>query len=188
MNPMCERKRKMNSVFLKYYSLKHPIKNIKLFFSHIRWAHQRVHRGYSDYDVGDIDVWFNRTVPDMLLDFKNSVTGYPMRLQYEYYEEHKDEIGMPYEDLISLPKNPSPIRDEWMKRMDDHCRQKWKSIIEEMRFLFLETNEDTCTKYPYYEMNSYEYSRKYDEICNYRRECRKKAFDLFYEWFECLWE
>ena len=183
-----ERNEKMKSVFLDYYSLKHPVKNVKLFFRHIKWSWQRIHRGYSDYDVGDIDIWFNLIIPDMLLDFKNNAEGYPMRLQYEFYEKHKEEIGMSYEDFLASISEFSPTHNEWSELMEEQCRKRGGDIIDEMRFLFLESNENTCTKYPYYEMNSYEYSRKYDEICNYRRECRRKAFDLFCEWFECLWK
>ena len=153
----------------------------------MKWARQRVRRGYSDYDVGDIDVWFDSIVPDMLLDFKNNIIGYPMRLQYEYYEEHKNEIGVPFEDLLAYPNGSSSLCGEW-HRMDDACRQRWKSLIEEMRFLFLEANEDTCTKYPFYETDRCEYSQKFDEIDNYRNECRRKAIALFCEWFEYLWQ
>lgn len=177
----------MMSVFLKYDSINHPIKNIKLFFRHIKWSWQRVHRGYSDYDIGDIDFWFNAVVPDMLLDFRNHMDGYPMRLQHEFHEEHKEEIGMPYEDLLVSISRSDPLGKEWDERMNEECRKRWRNIIDEMRFMFLEANEDTCTKYPRSKMDHDEYLQKDDEINEYRADCRKKAFALFCEWFEYLW-
>lgn len=177
----------MMSVFLKYDSFKHPIKNIKLFFRHRKWAWQRVHRGYSDFDVGEMASWFDLVIPDMLLQFKNNIIGYPAILNDEFYEEHKDEIGMPLEDLIVSTAEKSPLRDKWQKRMEIDCRQKWKEIIEEMRYYFLESNEDTCTKYPYSDMSHDDYLKKYDEINNYQTECRKKAFDLLCKWGRWLW-
>ena len=74
------------------------------------------------------------------------------------------------------------------KRMEIDCRQKWKEIIEEMRYYFLESNEDTCTKYPYSDMSHDDYFKKHDEIYNYQIECRKKAFDLLCKWSEWLGE
>ena len=32
----------------------------------IKWALQRVKRGYSDYDVYDVDMWFLNIMPRML--------------------------------------------------------------------------------------------------------------------------
>ena len=103
-------------------------------------------------------------------------------------KEHKDEIGMPFEDLIVSTAEKSPLRDKWQKRMEIDCRQKWKEIIEEMRYYFLESNEDTCTKYPYSDMSHDDYFKKHDEIYNYQIECRKKAFDLLCKWGDWLWE
>ena len=177
----------MNSAFVSFDSFKHPVKNIKLFFKIIKWSVQRVKRGYSDYDVGDIDLWFMLTIPDMLFDFEKSIIGFPGILEQKYYEEHKEEIRLSYEDYMS--RKPSPAGNALYERMENDCRQKWKAIIGEMRRLFLESDEDTCSKTnpysPYAEKE--DYWRTDDEIYEYRNGCRKKAFALFCEWFEYLW-
>lgn len=43
----------------------------------IKWAFQRMKRGYSDADVYAIDDWFCRVVPPMLEQLGREAHGYP---------------------------------------------------------------------------------------------------------------
>lgn len=173
-------------LFCSYDRITHPVKNIKLFFRKIKWCRQRIRKGYSDYDVIDIDVWFYKTVPNMLSDFRKwNTIGYPAGLNSEWYEEHKEELGVSFDEFISVNPN-SDLKDDLHRRMGSDCRQKWNSIIDEMIFLFSEANEDTCSKEHDWHTDSFDRTAS-DEIFKYREECRKKAFALFCDWFECLW-
>lgn len=175
----------MRSTYLKYDPVWHPVKNVKLFFRHRKWARQRVRKGYSESDVWDIDVWFYGVVPDMLLDFKKSCEGFPSSFISEYYEEHKEEIGLTYEEFMSMM--PSPAGEDWYSRMQTECRKKWLDIIDEMRFLILESDEDLCSKQNPYRPGDDKYIETANQLADYRTECRKKAFSLLGEWLECLW-
>lgn len=177
----------MMPVFLKYYSPLHPIKNIGLFFRHLKWARQRVRRGYSDFDVSEMELWFNLVVPDMLRDFAAKTEGIPLPFIRKYYDGHKDEIGLSYEDYIA--GEAPPAGDEFKARTDEDCAREWSGVIEEMRRLFLEANEDTCSRQNPYSPRSQldKFTKTEIELHNYRSECRKKAFDMLCEWFECLW-
>lgn len=177
----------MMSVFLKNYSLKHPIENVKLFFRQIKWAWQRVHRGYSDFDVSETDVWFNLVVPDMLRDFAETTESIPLPVMRRYYDANKEEIGLSYGDFLA--RKPLPCGAGTYEQIDDECAREWQSVIEEMRRLFLEANENMCSRQNPYSPHSQpdKFTKAENELYNYRSECRKKAFDMLCEWFECLW-
>lgn len=184
----------MKSAFLPYDRWYHPIRNIHLFFLHVKWGLQRAFKGYSDMDVSDMDVWFDRVIPAMLLDFRNSLSDKecPTIFSEQFYEEHKDEIGISYEEFASCVTT-STLTKEWYDRAQAASAEKWKGIIDEMRFLFLEADEDTCSKYPlpFPDEQSPEYCKmyyeNYREIEDYQKECREKAFALFSQWYGCLW-
>lgn len=57
---------------------------IKNFFRKIKFAFQRVKRGFSDYDVWDIDMWFCKTVPAMLERLAETTHGYPHQFWQAY--------------------------------------------------------------------------------------------------------
>ncbi|MBQ9544881.1 MAG: hypothetical protein IJV00_07130, partial [Clostridia bacterium] len=63
-----------------------------------RYILQRAKYGFCEADALFISRWFCRVVPDMLeymADEKN-LLSYPSRLEYEYWERHKDEIGVDF--------------------------------------------------------------------------------------------
>ena len=63
-------------------------------------------------------------------------------------------------------------------RCNDMCHKEWDSILEEMIFLFREMNSETCQRKNIYEK----------EVCDYREECKNKAFNLFSKCFYHLWD
>lgn len=50
---------------------------IRDFFNNIKWKYQRAKRGYSEYDLWEIDYWFINTFSRMLRDFVKINHGYP---------------------------------------------------------------------------------------------------------------
>jgi len=149
---------------MELYKLKLPFKKIK-------WAYQRVKRGYSDYDLGDMDIWFLETIPKMLQDFKDKNNAMPTSMFEEYLDAHKDQ-----DDYLD---------DEAEKMVMD----KWNKTLDRMIYCFNEANEDKCSK-----RNEYDYKtekeahlNKEKEITLYREEMLKEGFELFRKYFHNLW-
>ena len=70
----------LNKLHPGYYSWKYPscwFKNIKIFFSHIKYAFQRMKRGYADSDVWDLDYYFLTLFAESLSQFANEINGFP---------------------------------------------------------------------------------------------------------------
>ena len=166
----------------------------------MRWAHQRIWKGYCDYDLYSIDGWFMKIMPEMLQEFKKKRHGSP------------DMEG-------GLPVSVAP---DGGKNLD--CHQKWTLVLERMIFLLGEMNEDTCSHKNPYRKKYFAASRKYREgpienpdgsstyhytdlkeipecreldekyhkaekkLMKYRLDCKQEFFDLFSRYFYHLWD
>lgn len=113
---------------MELYKLKLPFKKIK-------WAYQRVKRGYSDWDLGDMDYWFLETIPKMLKDFKEKNNAIPTGIFEEYFDVHK-ELGIEKEEL----------GDYWNDEVEKIVMDKWNEMLDRMIFCFTEANEEKCSK------------------------------------------
>ena len=68
-----------------FYSIKDRI-------SESRYRRQRVKRGYSDYDVLDMQMWFIRTLKPMLENVRANLFSCPDELTLEEWEAILDEM------------------------------------------------------------------------------------------------
>ena len=112
----------------------------------------------------------------MLEDLKNDHHGFPVFLEYEYWEEHKYEIGMEYEQWMSwsADENKNNLKAE----ADKICDQKWNETLDRMIFLLSEMNDDTCTmKNPYVD-EWWSYHERFDEKYPRAAEQLKTAEEL----------
>lgn len=195
----------MNSLFDKP-NFKKPFKTIKNFWYSLKLSHERATKGYSSYDLWDIDYWFLTVMPDMLSDFNKNLTSVPQSLIDEVKKENFN------------------ITDE---EISDLAFKRWKSIIDTISFLFDEIVHsekfksekkhnkrwlDFALKYGALDymptegdaFNPYtmptkgqlpEFKNAFriytDSIGNeedYREECKNEAFLLFSKWFFHLWQ
>lgn len=152
----------MNSVF-NGYGIYKPIHAVWEFIKDIpfliRCCHQRIHKGYCVKDTWSIDYWFISTLKPMLEDLKNDHHGFPAFLEYDYWEEHKDEIGMSYEQWMSWSKDEN--KNRLKAAADKICDQKWNEILERMIFLLNEMDEDTCSRQNPYKEEWYSYHERF---------------------------
>lgn len=182
-----------NAVFNKshYKNIFHPLYNIRQLWADVRASAQRINRGYSDYDTMDIDCWFINTIPNMLESFLaiNKTWGsFPASFQLEIFEEHKNEIGCTFDEYRA---NYEGRFEKLHERLDSEAREKWRGIIENMIFLFRESDEDYSTKRNPYEDAPCRDSKYWDaerELDDYREKCKNQAFELFSKYFWNLWE
>lgn len=186
---------------------------IQEFGRDIRRCHERIWRGYCDYDIFSIFDWFLGLMPTMLEDFKDHLHGCP---------------AAPGVLSHNVATNVESNMAEDMK--------SWKEILERMIFLLREADEENCSREkPYqaeYDRAQAEFYEKYgpwgeklmtdierekerrgkgkriytlgavpeyqeidkkymDEektIFEYRCACKDEAFELFSKWFYDLWD
>jgi len=186
---------------------------IRVFFRDIRRCHQRIWRGYCDYDTFSIDEWFLGIMPTMLEDFRDHLHGCPVSPESK--------------------SNYCVLDDE---EKDQQVFKDWVAILNRIIFLLREADEETCTRknpcQEEFEWAETEFREKYgpggekirteedrereaqglgirhyslrnmpeyEDICDkwlseerkiddYRRECKDEALDLFSKWFYQLWD
>ncbi len=77
-----------------YCSWKNPrnwFHNIKNFFVTLKYARQRAVKGYCDYDLWDLDIFYRNLLIESLKDFKKRQCGYPSNMKSE--EEWSDYLN-----------------------------------------------------------------------------------------------
>ena len=185
---------------------------LKEFVRDLRRCHQRIWRGYCDYDIFAIDDWFLGLMPTMLEDFRDHLHGCPVA---------PDQIS-----------HPVFLDNEEKNSKDNELMNEWRGVLNRMIFLLREANEETCKHenqyYDQYCKAEEEFEEKYgrfgkkllteeekkgpgirwhmmDEIAEYkpihdlyfdeekkleayRKECKEEAMALFNKWFYDLWD
>ena len=135
-----------------------------------RYVYQRAKYGFCEYDAIFISRWFCRVVPDMLEYMADNLWSHPSRLEYEYWEKHKDELGIP--SFIDIMANR--IDDSLYEKISDEVTRDWQEILRRMAHLF---RESIPGESPDEGMDDDEYQEK----------CMKEALELFSKWFGDLW-
>ncbi len=116
----------------------------------LKYKNQRARRGFSDFDVFEIDTWFIRIIPKMQKELKKNVVKIgisPNIFREEFYELNKDRINCSKGDLLIL----GHLIDESLENeMDNYAHNRWIEELDKMIVLFTEANEETCSmKKPY---------------------------------------
>ncbi len=167
----------------------------------IKWSHQRIWKGYCDYDLFSIDDWFMKIMPRMLKEFKETRHGSPVAVNY-----HSHAV------ILDDEERNQDVHDEWDKKLD------------RMIFLLREMNEESCTQlnpyedeyfetvkklrkgpteqpggsvaysipdledYPEYRELAEKYDAEEKRIRQYRLDCKQEFFELFSTHFHDLWD
>lgn len=145
----------------------------------LKWAYQRVQRGYSDYDVGDIDIWFEYVMPGILetLKSKELPSEYPIgAIDEVFYRKVFKENNISEEDYRAW--NTEKVSEETLNKISLEFHNYWVGIIDKMIFLLTEMNEDECSKKD--ELNN-------EELNKYCDQKRKEAFEMLNKYFHYLW-
>jgi hypothetical protein len=98
-----------------YWSVRRTFKSIWDFpsdtYYRIKYAHQRLTRGWDDRVVWSVDWWLNGIMPDILRQLKENQHGIPMEI---FLPEECDEWGNPKEG------------------MDELASARWDAILDKM--------------------------------------------------------
>lgn len=138
----------------------------KNIFTNLKYAYQRIKKGYCDADLWEIDGWFLTVVPDMLKQFSKTHNGYPEILRRKYYEKNKNTLNITYEKFIC----------DCGEKAGEAFDREWTEILNQMSEGFETLNN--------LRLNNYQSPKGK----NSAEEIKNKAFDLFSEWFFNLWD
>lgn len=82
--------------YAPHYSLTHPFEILKDASNQIRWAWQRVFRGWDNRASWSIDFWLNDKLPEILLQLRENKHGTPIEF-FDFFE-HDADFGYSDED------------------------------------------------------------------------------------------
>lgn len=129
----------------------------KNIFTNLKYAYQRIKRGYCDADLWEIDGWFLTVVPDMLKQFSKTRKGYPEILRRKYYEKNNNTLNITYEKFIC----------DCGEKAGEVCDREWTEILNQMSEGFETLNNLS--------LNNYQSPKGQ----KFAEEIKNKAFDLF---------
>lgn len=118
---------KMNVFKMYYYRKRFIFKNIKQFLHNLKYAWQRITRGYADCDVYNLDWFLEQVLKGALIKLANTTHSYPDA--YENLESWQEDLKR-ISKLVGL----SNVDDRLSECYDeDMClnKEKYMSLIEE---------------------------------------------------------
>lgn len=167
----------------------------------IKWSHQRIWRGYCDYDLFSIDDWFMKIMPGMLKVFKETRHGSPVAVNYHSHAVFLDE-----------EERNQDVHGEWDKKLDrmifllgemDEASCSQQNPYEDAYFEAVQKlmeppveHADGSSTHRYPDLKEYPEHRELDEnyhaeekrLNQYRLDCKQEFFELFSTHFYDLWD
>ena len=98
-----------------------------------KWLAQRTKRGFSDYDVYEINTWFLNIIPEMISELIKRNNSFPAWLEFDYLKKH----NLDWSDLTEKKK----------EEMVNFCFKKWTAILLEMEKIFREAAKENKCEY-----------------------------------------
>ena len=165
----------------------------------IKWAHQRIWRGYCDHDIFSIDCWFTDVMGRMLEQFRKIHDSYPVAPGYEPHalmlddKDENDAMSKAWDDTLArmvylLKEMDEETCSQQNQYADEHfdawlkCQEKEKSSDGERI-----TKCVTLDEFPEYAELDKKYTDEEHRIREYRQKCKDEFFELFSKHFHDLW-
>lgn len=111
-----------------YHNWKCPIYNIKQFFRNCKYAWQRATKGYSDWDIWDLDTYYSDLISNSMLQFADEINS---RMTYDEWVEkirsiaHKIKASNDYEDkYLEEISSLSDLELERKEYTDKHLKEE----------------------------------------------------------------
>lgn len=111
-----------NYPYAKRYYLTHPWKIVSQTFRNIKFAWQRITKGYCEYDYWDIDCYLLKLLPELFDDFRRNLHGYP----YSFTEEEWDNFLLKevIEPLRNARDDQNVEINEFEEKIHDYFKNK----------------------------------------------------------------
>jgi hypothetical protein len=151
-----------------YYVLQEPWKILRYYKNEIKYAHQRVSRGWDDKAVWHVGYFLAEMLPGIMRQLKEVGHGFPVTM-YEGAEDNP----ISQMQLGSIDNDGNYIETE----EDKKASEKWDKILDDIADGF-----ECYLKYD--EEFDYKIPREEDE--NYRKF--QYALDLLKKYYEDLWD
>ena len=173
----------------------HPIESIKCFFISLKWAYQRVKKGYCDKDLlYGVNNWFLEMLPEVVEEIRREKCTLPC----EVIEEVMKEMGWNWEDFYD-----GDVPAELGREIEAQAKKKWDDILVRITFLLRESVECTCKRKNPYDKEFFEswaekinnnvkstefcalekrYLEEEKNLAEYREQCKKEAIELLIKW------
>jgi hypothetical protein len=110
-----------------YYRWWYPncwLKNIKMFIRSIKYAYQRITRGWANCDTWDLDDYYEHIIADTLNYLADNHMGYPGNNEFpddEIWTKYlKDMAQKFYNGNEANDVYPTPEGNKWWKWIEDH--------------------------------------------------------------------
>lgn len=123
-------------------------------FSKIKELKDRIFKGYSRYDLMDIDYWFQTTFVNMLSDFEKSIFGSP-EVTFEDIKDYDiNWVNENYKDIIRVTRENKFFSEKY-KDLEEFETENfedgiydhfiaWKLILRRIAYCLKESSEDQC--------------------------------------------
>lgn len=165
------------------------MKILKKLYYNIKYFIQRGKRGYSDFDLMDIDAFLLELIPNMLKDFKEKTDGFPLDLDEDIWNCILDE-------MINCFKKANPnttdFANPYLKAYYENVVNPWYNQtvkpqiknIEKEKQNFITLDMSTPEEYKDLE-NLYKNVEKEKE--EYLQANLEKGFEMLVKYFHNLW-
>jgi hypothetical protein len=115
------------NVFSKHYCSYHNAglkKKIREPFLRLKWAYQRITRGYSDFDCYDLAHFYGKMICETLAHLSVNTHGYPQSEEYPTFESWQEALCAAVDDF-DLIKNYEFNGSNW----NDSCNGSNTTIL-----------------------------------------------------------
>lgn len=132
-----------NNPYYKWYYPQYWHKNIRMFFRSIKYAYQRITKGYANCDTFDLDNYYLNIFTGTLNHLADNHWGYPGNDEFpddESWTKYLKEMALKfYNANESNEAYPTPEADKWWKWIEEHDKNIDNPYSETM---FEEGNEN----------------------------------------------
>lgn len=140
--------------YAPHYSLTHPHVVFMDAMRQIKWAYQRVFRGWDDKVCWSIDYWLDSIMPDILLQYKQTNHGTSMFC----YEDDTDFSDMSDEE-------------------SERAIKKWNYIIDQMIAGFMASRQSDDIEF----INKEQYDKEWKRLENLRKKGMKLFVEHYHD-------
>ena len=142
------------------------------------WARERAEKGYCEYDLMDMDVWFLAIIPAMLREFRDHHQGFPFELMEQEYLENRDQYPLIHSPEELKYWGVDDEKDKQLEAVQNNAALRWKAILTDMADRFE-------SMYRLYDFGDSDLSHEEQE--QQLHKSADEAFDLLKKWFFHLW-
>ena len=167
----------------------------------IKWSHQRIWKGYCDYDLFSIDQWFMKIMPEMLRKLKETRHGSPVAINYHSHlvflneEERSQEVHSEWDRTLDRMIFLLGEMDEYSCTQQNSYEKEYLAVVEELREGPTEHSDGSSAfrfpdlqDYPEYRELGDNYHSEEKRLAQYRMDCKQEFFELFSTYFYDLWD